>query len=294
MDIQQLEQLISTFQTNLRDNLGLDEDELMIQKLIESRKRAGLPEFDPFGYHPESIRYVAPFARFLYRYYFRVETSGLENLPSGRLLLISNHSGQIPLDGMMIATALLLSMEEPRLVRSMIEKWVPQLPFISYLFARWGQVVGIPENCEVLLKNEEAILVFPEGVRGINKTFDKRYQLQEFGLGFMRLALETKTPIVPVAVIGAEEQAPALYNVKSLAKMLGAPAFPITPTFPLLPFLGLLPYPVKYRIHFGEPLCFVGDPHEEDSAVEEKVQQVKDKISSMLQDGLEKRKSWFY
>jgi 1-acyl-sn-glycerol-3-phosphate acyltransferase len=294
MDPQQLEQLLLNARESLRNFLGLEEDDRLVENLREARKQANQPEFDSFGYHPESIRYVAPFARFLHRYYFRVETFGLENLPPGRLLLISNHSGQIPLDAMMIATSLLLSLPQPRLVRSMIEKWVPEIPFLSYLFARWGQVVGIPENCSLLLKNGEVILVFPEGVRGINKTFDKRYQLQEFGLGFMRLALETKTPIVPVAVIGAEEQAPTLYNVKSLAKLIGAPAFPITPTFPLVPMLGLLPYPVKYRIYFGKPTCFVGDPRDDDSAVEAKVQQVKDEIHQMLQEGLAKRTSWFY
>jgi 1-acyl-sn-glycerol-3-phosphate acyltransferase len=294
MDPQQLEQLLVTAREALRNFLGLEEDDQLVERLVESRKDANQPEFDPFGYHPESIRYVAPFARFLYRYYFRVEVFGLENLPPGRLLLISNHSGQIPLDAMMIATSLLLSLPKPRLVRSMIEKWVPQIPFVSYLFARWGQVVGIPENCSLLLQNGEAILVFPEGVRGINKTFDKRYQLQEFGLGFMRLALENKTPIVPVAVIGAEEQAPALFNFKSLAKMIGAPAFPITPTFPLVPLLGLLPYPVKYRIYFGKPTCFVGDPQDDDSAIEAKVQQVKDEIQQMIEEGLAQRKSWFY
>lgn len=294
MEYEQIEQLIQRTRETLRGFFGLEDDERLVAQLSQARKDAGLPEFDPFGYHPESIRYVSPIARFLYRYYFRVEAHGLENLPDGKLLLVANHSGQIPLDGMMIATALLLEHQPPRLARSMIEKWVPQLPFLSYLFARWGQVVGIPENCLRLLESGEAILVFPEGVRGINKTFDKRYQLQEFGLGFMRLALETNTPIVPVAVIGAEEQAPTLYNLKPLAKLIGAPAFPITPTFPLLPVLGMLPYPVKYRIYFGEPLYFSGDPQDEDASVETKVEQVKEAIAKMLRIGLEKRKSWFY
>jgi 1-acyl-sn-glycerol-3-phosphate acyltransferase len=291
---QRQERLVETLRAVARDSLGFDEDERIIARLAEERQKAGLPDFDSFGYHPESLRYIAPIARFLYRNYFRVEVHGLERVPEGRLLLVANHSGQIPLDGMMINTSLIYDHDPPRLVRSMVEKWVPELPFVSYLFARWGQVVGIPENCRVLLENGEAILVFPEGVRGISKTYDKRYQLQEFGLGFMRLALETKTPVLPVAVIGAEEQAPALYNFRSLARLLGAPSFPITPTFPWIPIIGLLPYPVKYHIYFGEPMSFSGDPHDEDQVVEAKVKRVKNTLQEMLNEGLARRTSIFF
>ena len=164
----------------------------------------------------------------LYKNYFRVETHGIAKVPPGPLLIVSNHSGQLPLDAAMISTALLLEAEPPRIGRAMIERWAQTLPFIAPLFARIGQVVGTPENCRRLLAAGETILVFPEGVKGLNKTFDKSYQLQEFGLGFMRLALETRTPIVPVAVVGAEEQAPALWDFKAGAKLLGFPALPIT------------------------------------------------------------------
>jgi murein DD-endopeptidase MepM/ murein hydrolase activator NlpD len=141
----------------------------------------------------------------------------------------------------------------------MVEKWMPTLPFVSVFFARLGQVVGTPENCRKLLSSGEAILVLPEGVRGLNKLWRERYQLADFGLGFMRLALETDTPIVPLAVVGAEEQAPALLNLKPVARLLHMPAMPITPT--LLPF----PLPTRYHLRFGEPLHFtVG----EDGAVE--------------------------
>ena len=149
----------------------------------------------------------------------------------------------------------------------MVERYVQTVPFASYLFARWGQITGTPENCRRLLEDEEAILVFPEGAKGISKPFTQRYQLQEFGYGFMRLALETGTPIVPVAVVGAEEQAPAV-NLKPLARILGAPAFPV---MPLPPFFPILPYPTKYRIYFGEPLRFEGDPDEDDEVIAEKV-----------------------
>ena len=131
-------------------------------------------------------------------------------------------------------------------------------------------------------------MVFPEGVRGICKLWSHRYQLQEFGLGFMRLALETSTPIVPIAVVGAEEQAPALMNLKPLAKLLGFPAFPITPT--VLPF----PLPVKYHLYFGDPLTFQGLADDEDAELEKKVKVVKGAIQQLLNQGLQERKGIFF
>jgi len=249
---------------------------------------------DPFGFDPEFLAWSLPAVWFLYRRYFRVDAHGLDNVPEGPVLLVSNHSGQIPVDGMMIAASMLLDGDPPRMVRSMIERWVPTLPFVSYWMARNGQVLGTPENCRHLLANGEAILVFPEGQAAINKTFDRRYELQEFGNGFMRLALESGAPIVPVAVIGAEEQAPSIHNAKSLAKLLGAPAFPITPTFPLLPMVGMLPYPVRYRIWFGAPMQFEGDPDEEDSIVGGQVAEVKTALAGLIAHGLSERKHIFW
>jgi 1-acyl-sn-glycerol-3-phosphate acyltransferase len=188
----------------------------------------------------------------------------------------------------MIGVSMLIAHDPPRAIRSMVEKWVPALPFVSTVMARAGQIVGTPENCRRLLAADEPILVFPEGVRGITKLWPHRYQLQEFGLGFMRLALETDTPVVPVAVVGAEEQAPAFFDIKPLAKLLGFPAFPITPT--LLPF----PLPSRYAIYFGDPIKFTGSPNDEDSELEKKVKTVKAQIQAMLSAGLKKRKRVFF
>ena len=193
----------------------------------------------------------------------------------------------------MIGASLFFDRDPPRFVRSMVEKWIPRLPYVSVFMARIGQIVGTPDNCRRLLNNDEAILVFPEGARGISKTFDRRYQLERFGTGFMRLALETNTPIVPVAVVGAEEQAPAIYDAKSVAKFLGMPAFPITPTFPLLGPLGLLPLPTRYRIYFGKPIQFEGDGDEEDEVVQRQIDQVKSEINRMLERGLNEREGIF-
>jgi len=247
---------------------------------------------DEFGMDPQWTKYALASVAALHRHYFRTEIFGIENVPAGRMLLISNHSGQIPMDAALIGASMFMDAEPPRFIRAMVEKWTQTLPFVSLLFARVGQVVGVPENAKRLLENDEALLVFPEGARGISKSFDKRYQLVDFGLGFMRLALETNTPIVPVAVIGGEEQYISVGNFDSLAKLVRAPSLPILPQL-LLPF-GALPLPTRYRIYFGEPMRFEGDPDDDDAVIEEKVFVVKATVQSMINRGLKARKSVFF
>lgn len=247
---------------------------------------------DPFGLDPEWAKFALVCVGLLHRRYFRTEVHGIENVPSGRILLVANHSGQLPLDGAVIGAAMFMDAEPPRIVRAMVEKWAVSLPFVSLLFARVGQVVGVPENAKRLLQQGEALLVFPEGTRGISKTFDRRYKLAEFGLGFMRLAIETGTPIVPVALIGAEEQYISVANVQPLAKLLRMPAFPIIPQL-LLPG-GQLPLPTKYRLWFGEPMTFSGDPDDDDAIMDQKVWLVKQTIQSMLNRGLKERAHIFW
>jgi 1-acyl-sn-glycerol-3-phosphate acyltransferase len=243
---------------------------------------------DPFGFNLDyALWAVAPFL-WLYKHYHRVEVSGIEKVPKGRVLLVPNHSGQLPMDAAMIGVAMLAEANPPRAIRSMTERWAASLPYVSTFFSRVGQIVGTPENCRRLLEKDEAILVFPEGVKGISKMWHQRYQLQEFGLGFMRLALETSTPIVPIGVIGAEEQAPALVNVKPVARLLGFPAFPLT-------MQGLpLPLPTKYRLHFGDPLFFTGRADDEDAELEKKVKVVKGAIGALLEEGRKQRKHVFW
>lgn len=247
---------------------------------------------DPFGMDPSWAKYALGVAAFFHRFYFRTDVFGIDRVPPGRVLLVANHSGQIPLDGVIVGAAMFLDAEPPRVVRSMVEKWAQTLPFVSTLFSRLGQVVGVPENARRLLSLGEAILVFPEGVRGINKSFAERYRLTDFGLGFMRLALATDTPIVPVAVIGAEEQYVSLGNMARVARALRMPAFPIVPQF-FVPG-AQMPLPTKYRIYFGDPMRFDGDPDDDDAVVEEKVARVRGAIQSMLNRGLKERKSIFW
>jgi len=255
---------------------------------IERLPRDNLNEFgfDPFGYSPDYVRSVAPYVLLFYKFYFRTQVFGVEKVPKGRVILVANHSGQIPVDGMILATAMMVEPEEPRMVRSMVEKWVPTLPFVSYFMVRTGQVVGTPDNCVRLLERDECISVFPEGVRGISKPFSERYKLVEFGSGFMRLALKTRSPIVPVAIIGGEEQAPSLHNSRTLARLIGSPSFPVTP----IPF----PLPVRYRLFFGEPMVFRGDEDEEDERVERKVKSVRSALQALIHRGLRERRHVFW
>jgi 1-acyl-sn-glycerol-3-phosphate acyltransferase len=247
---------------------------------------------DPFGLDPAWAKYAVGIAAFFHRFYFRTEVKGIHRVPTGRVLLVANHSGQIPVDGMIIGASMFLDAEPPRIIRSMVEKWSQTLPFVSTLFSRVGQVVGVPENARRLLELGEAILVFPEGSRGISKGFVDRYKLTDFGLGFMRLALETDTPIVPVAVVGGEEQYISVGNLERVAKTLGWPAFPVIPQL-FVPG-GQMPLPTKYRLYFGDPIVVDGDPDDDDAVIEEKVARVRATVQSMLNRGLKERKSIFW
>ena len=250
--------------------------------------------YDPWGYNPEVFKTFLLPAAFLYRYYFRCITTGIENVPEGRVLLIGNHGGQIALDGLMVTAAMVLEAEPPRLTRGMGEYWLGTLPWMSVLLDRIGSAVGTPQTCIDMLHAGECVLAFPEGVRGMNKLYVDAYQLQEFGLGFMRMALETDTPIVPFAVVGSEEQAPGIANLKSLGRLLGMPAFPVTLTWPWLGPLGMIPLPAHYHIQFGAPMRFEGAANDEDEVIEDKVRVVKDRIQTMLREGLANRKSIFF
>jgi 1-acyl-sn-glycerol-3-phosphate acyltransferase len=249
--------------------------------------------FDAYGLSPEWLRRAVLPGVLLYRYYFRAESFDVNRVPAGRCMLVANHAGQLPFDAMMLTTALLLEADPPRIARGMGEYWLARLPFVGTAAARGGAMVGTPENCRHMLENDECVMVFPEGVRGISKPFRERYRLRRFGQGFLRLALEAGAPIVPVGIVGSEEQQPGLANLPRLGRLLGMPAFPITPTFPWLGPLGLLPLPVKYRIYFGEPLEFEGDSNDEDAAIEARVAEVRRAIEALLARGLRERRGVF-
>jgi 1-acyl-sn-glycerol-3-phosphate acyltransferase len=256
-------------------------------------------EVDDFGFDPVYEKRTRPFADFLYKSYFRVDTEGVEHVPnSGRCLVVANHSGTLPLDGFMLRTALRLEHPSGRDLRWLSEDYVYYLPFVGAFMSRVGGVRACQENAERLLAQESLVAVFPEGVKGIGKLYRDRYRLQRFGRGgFIRLCLRTRTPLVPCAVIGAEEASPMLHREERLSRLLGLPYIPVTPTFPLLGPLGLVPAPTKWRIRFGEAIRF--DEHGPEAAEDPVIvgrlaDRVRAGIQQMLDQSLSERKSvWF-
>lgn len=262
------------------------------------RKRA--EEVDEFGLDPSYEARFLPFFDFLYKTYFRVEAEGTENIPDeGRCLLVSNHSGgPLPYDGIMLRTTVRREHARQREVRWLAEDFVYYLPFVGAMMNRLGAVRACQENAERLLAGERLVAVFPEGAKGIGKLYRDRYRLQRFGRGgFIRLCLRTETPIVPCAIVGAEEANPMLYRIEYMTKMLGIPYLPITPTFPALGPLGLLPAPTKWRVRFGEPIAFDGygpEAADDDILVGRLAERVRATIQSMLDRTLASRRSvWF-
>lgn len=248
------------------------------------RNSVGEYGYDPWGFNIAGIKPLLNFGKLIYEKYFRVEVHGLENIPpTGRVLIIANHSGQLPIDGFLLGYSLLINPHAPRAAKGMMERFVPTVPFISEWFAQFGGVVGDPINCKRMLQAEEAILVFPEGSRGISKPFSKRYKLQKFGNGFMHLAIENKTPIIPVGIVGCEETIISFANLKFLQKVFNIPSAPL-----LLPVV----LPSKVIINIGKPMYFEEDDTREEK-VTEKVNQVKDEINRLIKTGLSQRKGIF-
>lgn len=256
---------------------------------LREAARVNSAGYDPYGLNVEVAERVMRSVRWVYERYFRASAHDIDRVPSGRVMLVPNHCCQLPLDGLMVALAMVLEAHPPRIVRGMVERWFPSLPFISTLFTRCGQTVGDPRNCVRLLEQDQAILVFPEGVRGSGKTYWHRYQLQGFGTGFVRIALQTKTPIVPVGIVGPEEIYPSLYDAAWLARLLKIPYVPVTLTWPWLGPLGAIPFPVKVDVYFGEPLRFDLDPDAPEHEVQALVEIVKEKIQAMLDEGVARR-----
>jgi len=220
---------------------------------------------DDFGLDERFLDALWPIAKWFHDHYFRVESRGLEHVPdAGRVLLVANHSGTLPYDGAMVVAAVRFQHPARRHVRALVEDFIYHLPYLGMFMSRVGAVRACQENALRLLENDEATLVFPEGVKGIGKLFSKRYRLQRFGRGgAIRLAVAGGAPLVPVSIVGAEESMPLLSKVSWLAGPLGLPYIPITPTLPLLGLGGLIPFPTKWFIDFGEPMDLSGyDPKE--------------------------------
>ncbi|HWE27658.1 MAG TPA: lysophospholipid acyltransferase family protein [Polyangia bacterium] len=252
---------------------------------------------DEFGRDPNVAAKVDPLLEFLYKRYFRVETRGLGHIPDeGRALIVANHSGTLPYDGAMIMHAVKQEHRARREVRPLVEDFVFHFPYLGTLMNRIGGVRACPENAERLLTQDQLVAVFPEGIKGIGKLYKERYQLQRFGRGgFVKLALKCDAPIIPTAVVGAEEIHPLVTKVTWLAKSFGIPYLPVTPTFPFLGPVGLVPLPTKWFIAFGEPLYFNAeygaDGANDRILVNKLAEQVRMRIQEMIDGLLKTRKS---
>ena len=277
----------------------LPAEDFIARKWGRSGLRSRSEEFDDFGLDPSFEQRVKPVVEFLYRSYFRTTVEGIDNVPAeGRCIVVANHSGALPLDGLMLRAALRIEHKQKRDLRWLAEDFVYYLPFAGVFMNRVGAVRACPENAERLLEKESIVGVFPEGVHGIKKLFQERYRLQRFGRGgYIRLCLRMRAPIVPCAIIGAEESSPLLYRLEGLTELLGLPYFPITPTFPFLGPAGLLPAPTKWRMRFGEPINLdnYGPEAADDHVLVGRLsERVRSSIQSMLDSGLRERRSvWF-
>jgi 1-acyl-sn-glycerol-3-phosphate acyltransferase len=241
---------------------------------------------DPYGASREHLRWMLAFHGFFYRHYYSVKAFGMNNIPTrGRAMLVGNHSGGVAIDATMVIAACFLELEPPRLAQSMVEKFINKIPFASPLMAKTGQFTGLPEHAVRLLEDDRLILVFPEGARGTAKLFPERHSLVDFGTGFARLALKTKTPIIPFGFIGGGDAMPTVANAYTLGKLIGVPYVPITPY--LLP----IPLPASMQIRVGEPLRFEGDGNEDDEVILRYVDTVKERILGLIAEGLAPRPS---
>lgn len=254
------------------------------RELARMARPAGSLGYDPWGYHYGTVKYSYLAIRELYHKYFRVTVDGIDRIPAeGPVIIVANHSGQLPIDGLLIGFALASRSRRPRLPRAMIDRFSPTMPYLGNLLNRLGGVPDDPVSCARLLANGEAIIIFPEGVRGAGKPYRERYQLKRFSTGFMRLAMEHNATIVPVGVIGCEETIPSLTNIAPLARLLGLPYFPLAAPVIL---------PAKVNLLVGDPLEFNQVAHSEQQ-IAAQVQQVRTSLEALIAKGLERRRGVF-
>jgi len=262
------------------------------------RRLSGEYDVDEFGFDPDfNSTLIMPIARMLYQHWFRVELHGLDNIPEkGGALIVANHSGTIPLDAGMLQVGLHDAAD--RHLRLLGADLVYQVPFLAHLARKSGHTLACPQDATRLLDKGELVGVFPEGFKGIGKPFSERYRLQRFGRGgFVSTALKSNVPIIPCAIVGAEEIYPKIADLQPLARLLGTPYFPITPTFPLFGALGLLPLPSKWMIQFGEPISveeYAVEEADDPMTVFNLTDQVRETVQQMLYDLLLRRGPAFF
>lgn len=293
----QEDKLVDSLKSQIKSS-SVFEPQSWIKWIQSARRLLRSDEVDDYGCDRQFEMAIKPFFDFLYFKYFRVEATGLENVPrSGSGLIVANHSGVLPYDASMLKIAIYNEHETQRELRFLVDDFVFHFPFLGTFMNRIGGVRACPENAERLLKHGELVSVFPEGIKGIAKKFSERYHLQRFGRGgVIKLALKTKAPIIPTAIVGAEEIHPLIYKSSVLARPLGFPFIPVTPTFPILGPLGLIPLPTKWTIHFGSPIDF--SQHQEGAdkdgiLVNRETEKLRSVVQTMVFDLLKERRSVF-
>ncbi|EQC46286.1 lysophospholipid acyltransferase family protein [Bacteriovorax sp. DB6_IX] len=263
------------------------EDRSLIDSVFEELlEKYGLRE-DPWGLNlkraRKNLNYIYP----LYKNYFKVRLFGKENVQDKQYMVISNHSGQIAIDGLLIGTAFALEVSPARILRPMVERFFTSLPFINKWASECGSVLGDRENCMNLLERGESLLIFPEGVRGVAKSTKDYYKVQEFTRGFYRMAIKAGIEILPLAVVGAEEVFPYVYQAKGVAKKFGLPALPLSANY--------FPLPSPVDIYIGEPITpdssISSDPS--DSEIDPLIDEIEVKIQHMIDEGLKQRREFW-
>ena len=283
---------------NLIDMNRIMEVVQFIYQQRELARRGANYAVDDFGFDAQWTESFITVFKAMYRDYWRVEATGVENVPAnGRALLVANHAGVLPWDGTMIKTAVFTEHSHPRHVRALVASQFMSMPVMSWFLRRTGQAVGHPDDTRRLLERDELVLVFPEGTRGTGKSFKNRYRLTRFGRGgFAATAIRAQAPIIPISVVGSEEIYPMIGDLGPVAKLFGLPYFPVTPFWPWLGPLGMIPLPSKWRIQFHAPVDVSHLPMkaaEDQHQVMALADEVRDTIQRGIYDNLKLRRGVF-
>lgn len=297
---------LSGLRERLQGRIGApDADGIDWMELYESARRrfaqvGGMrdvpAEVDDFGMDAATLASAQGWLDFLFDRWWRVEVTGLDAVPDpGPSLFAANHSGLLPWDGLMVVHALARHDPASPRPRFLVADWIATLPFAAPAITRLGGVRACRENAARLLRTGRSVVAFPEGAKGAAKVFRQRYRVQRFGRGgAVRTALATGVPLIPVAVVGAEEAHPVLFKIEALARSVGLPFLPVTPTFPALGPLGLLPLPSKWSISFGPPIDTAGlgaEAARDETLVWRLTEALRDSIQTMLDAGVRRRAS---
>ena len=257
--------------------------DLVFKKLQERYKDYN----DPWGFNLKAVKTALELMLPIYRNYFKVRVFGVENIEDKPYMIVSNHTGQVPIDGALITTALAYEVDKPRVVHSMVERFMAGLPFLGDLAAQTGSILGDRDNCKWLLNQGESILVFPEGVRGINKSTKDFYKLQKFSSGFYRIALQAQTDILPISVVGAEEMFPIVFQAADLGRKFGLPNLPIP--------LNAFPLPSPIDIYIGKPIKIEEglSPDAPEKDIRPFIYNIEKEINRNIRRGLADRRAFF-